>query len=185
MNRREFVSGMAALGSAAVLPPQYASPSFLQRAQNGWGPQNRRGSGTPVHDGIPHLQPASSADLSLPRKADFAIPVGETYINSAYVHPMPIAGREALRRYAESRSGPVLDTHYDREHVKAEFAALVNAKPSEISYVPNTSTGENLVVNGLEIVGTDSNVVTDALHFDGALLHLGELKRRSGSMFVS
>src|SRR5215467_14734232 len=159
MNRREFVSGMATLGSAAVL------------------------------DGIPRTQkapaapvaPVAWADLSLPRKADFSIPEGETYINSAYVHPMPIAGREALRKYAESRSGPVLDTHYDR-NVKAEFAALINAKPSEISYVPNTSTGENLVVNGLRlgIAGSDSNVVTDALHFDGALLHLGELKRRSG-----
>ena len=168
MNRREFVSGMAAFGSAAVLdgtpraqaapPPQYT--------------QNRRVSGA--------AEPASPADLSLPRKADFAIPEGETYINSAYVHPMPLAGREALRKYAESRSGPVLDTHYDREPVKAEFAALINAKPSEISFVPNTSTGENLVVNGLKIVGSDSNVVTDALHFDGALLHLGELKRRSG-----
>ncbi|HKD80851.1 MAG TPA: aminotransferase class V-fold PLP-dependent enzyme [Candidatus Angelobacter sp.] len=156
MNRREFVCGMTALGSAAL--PQYA--------------QNRRELGTPL--------PPASSDLSLPRKADFAIPEGETYINSAYVHPMPLTGREALRKYAESRSGPVLDTHYDREHVKAEFAALINAKPAEISYVPNTSTGENLVVNGLGIVGTDSNVVTDALHFDGALLHLGELKRRSG-----
>jgi selenocysteine lyase/cysteine desulfurase len=154
MNRREFVSGMAALGSAAVL------------------------------DGIPSAQKAPAlsaalAELTLPRKADFAIPEGETYINCAYVHPMPIAGREALRRYAESRTSPVIETHYD-QNVKAEFAALINAKLSEISYVPNTSTGENLVVNGLGIVGTDSNVVTDALHFDGALLHLGELKRRSG-----
>src|ERR1051326_9586462 len=154
MNRREFVSGMAALGSAAAF------------------------------DGLPatHTAPASSADLSLPRKADFAIPEGETYINSAYVHPMPNIGREALRSYLESRCSPVLDTHYDREHAKAEFAALINAKPSEISYVPNTSTGENLVVNGLGlgIAGADANVVTDALHFDGALLHLGELKRRNG-----
>src|SRR5215467_10218763 len=120
MNRREFVSAMAALGSAAVL------------------------------DGIP-TAPASSAalgDLALPRKTDFAIPEGETYINCAYVHPMPIAGREALRKYVESRCSPDLETHYDRD-VKAEFAALINAKPSEISYVPNTSTGENLVVNGL------------------------------------
>jgi selenocysteine lyase/cysteine desulfurase len=154
MNRREFVSSIAALSSAIML------------------------------DCIPGHQasPASSADLSLPRKADFAIPAGETYINSAYVHPMPNIGREALSRYVESRTSPVLDTHYDREHVKTEFAALINAKPSEISYVPNTSTGENLVVNGLglEKAGTDSNVVTDALHFDGALLHLGELKRRNG-----
>jgi selenocysteine lyase/cysteine desulfurase len=168
MNRREFVSGMAALSSAIALPPQYA--------------QNRRALGTPVLDGIPHPQttPTSPADFLLPRKADFAIPAGETYINSAYVHPMPNIGREALRKYVESRTSPVLDTHYDREHVKAEFAALINAKPTEISYVPNTSTGENLVVNGLGIVGTDSNIVTDALHFDGALLHLGELKRRAG-----
>src|ERR1051326_3133174 len=154
MNRREFVSGIAVLGSGVAL------------------------------DGMPHPQtaPASSADFSLPRKADFAIPAGETYINSAYVHPMPNIGREALHRYAESRTSPVLGTHYDREHAKAKFAALINAKPSEISYVPNTSTGENLVVNGLglEKAGVDSNVVTDALHFDGALLHLGELKRRVG-----
>jgi selenocysteine lyase/cysteine desulfurase len=150
MNRREFVSGIAALGSAAVLERIPRAPTV-----------------------------AFSSDLSLPRKADFAIPEGETYINSAYVHPMPLRGRQALRRYAESRSSPGLDTHFD-QNVKAEFAALINAKASEISYVPNTSTGENLVVNGLGIVGTDSNVVTDALHFEGALLHLGELKRRYG-----
>jgi len=164
MNRREFVSGIAALGGAAVFPSQIA--------------QNQRNPGA-LGIGI---SPASSAELSLPRKADFAIPAGETYINSAYVHPMPVAGREALRRYTEARCSPVLDTHYDREHAKAEFAALINAKPSEISYVPNTSTGENLVVNGLglEKPGIDSNVVTDALHFDSALLHLGELKRRNG-----
>jgi len=164
MNRREFVSGMAALSSTVALDPSQIA-------------QERRDPGT-----LANRMPASpsSADFSLPRKADFAIPEGETYINSAYVHPMPAAGREALRKYAESRTSPVLDTHYDREHVKAEFAALINARPSEISYVPNTSTGENLVVNGLKIVGSDSNVVTDALHFDGALLHLGELKQRSG-----
>jgi len=165
MNRREFVSGMAVLGGAAVLPAQ-----------------DQGSLRTPVLNGILNAQAvqAPATDLALPRKADFAIPEGETYINSAYVHPMPNIGREALRRYAESRTSPVIETHYDREHVKAEFAALINAKPSEISYVPNTSTGENLVVNGLGIVGSDSNVVTDALHFDGALLHLGELKRRSG-----
>jgi len=160
MNRREFVSGVAALGTVAALP------------------------GVPGGQTTPAAS-SSAADLLLPRKADFAIPAGETYINGAYVHPLPIVGREALRRYAESRSGPVLDTHYDREAVKAQFAALINAKPSEISYVPNTSTGENLVVNGLLVngrglVGTDSNVVTDALHFEGALLNLGERKRRSG-----
>jgi len=102
------------------------------------------------------------------------------YINSAYIHPMPIRAQEALRAYAESRSTPGVDLgHFDTSDPKIEFVALINAKPAEISYVPNTSTGENLIVNGLDIVGTNANVVTDALHFEGALLHLGELKRRS------
>ncbi len=152
INRREFVAAVAALGSATLL------------------------------DKVPRVQaaPQTPPGMSLPRKTDFAFPAGMTYINSAYVHPMPIIGREALKEYAETRSNPGLQTHYEREAVKAEFAALINAKPAEICCVANTSTGENLVVNGLGIVGSGGNVVTDALHFDGALLHLGELKRRSG-----
>jgi len=63
--------------------------------------------------------------------------------------------------------------------VKKQFAALINAKPSEIGFVPNTSTGENLVFNGLRIA-SGSNVVTDALHFDGAILHLQALQRDQG-----
>src|SRR5215468_5962372 len=131
---------------------------------------------------LPQAQTPSGR--TFPRKSDFAIPAGLTYINGAFTHPMPIAGVEAVRQHAERRSRPggiaAPGNAAMVKAVKAEFAALINAKPSEISYVPNTSTGENLVVNGLGIVGTDSNVVTDALHFDGALLHLGELKRRSG-----
>jgi selenocysteine lyase/cysteine desulfurase len=65
-------------------------------------------------------------------------------------------------------------------NIKAEFAALINAKESEISYVPNTSTGENLVVNGLDIDYKSENVVTDALHFEGAILHLQALQQRYG-----
>jgi rhodanese-related sulfurtransferase len=67
--------------------------------------------------------------------------------------------------------------------VKAAFASLINAKPSEISFIPNTSTGENLVVNGLEIAEQAKhgiNVVTDALHFDGSILNLQLLKRDRG-----
>src|SRR5262249_30691576 len=51
-------------------------------------------------------------------------------------------------------------------------------KPSEISYIPNTSTGENLVVEALGITRFNGNVVTDALHFEGALVHLMELQKQ-------
>jgi selenocysteine lyase/cysteine desulfurase len=154
ISRRDFVAGVAVMGSASLLPA-------IAPAQ---------------------APPVSSGSASaLPRKADFAIPSDLTYINSAYIHPMPIGVRDALGKFAEMRSTPGVGLgHFETDDPKKEFAALINARPSEISYVPSTSAGENLVVNGLGIVGTDANVVTDALHFDGALLHLGELKRRSG-----
>jgi selenocysteine lyase/cysteine desulfurase len=67
--------------------------------------------------------------------------------------------------------------------VRTDFARLINAKPDEIAFVPNTSTGENLVVNGLRIperAQSGINVVTDALHFEGALIHLDALHRERG-----
>lgn len=117
----------------------------------------------------------------LPAKQDFAIPEGLTYINSAYTHPMPIASAAALREWAEFRSQPQTVSQPKKLiNIKAEFAALINAKESEISYVPNTSMGENLVVNGLELDFKSDNIVTDALHFEGALLHLQSLQQKSG-----
>jgi selenocysteine lyase/cysteine desulfurase len=63
-------------------------------------------------------------------------------------------------------------------NAKTLFAELINAKTSEIAYVPSTSAGENLVVSALGLDRpTDFNVVSDWLHFDGALVHLLELKR--------
>lgn len=49
--------------------------------------------------------------------------------------------------------------------------------------MPNTSTGENLVV---EALGLDrpfrGNIVTDELHFEGALVHLLERRRRGADV---
>jgi selenocysteine lyase/cysteine desulfurase len=131
----------------------------------------------------PLLGPARlhASESVLPAKGDFSIPDGVTYINCAYTHPMPNIAAEAVRAYIERRSKPeAVSKSLGKEDVKAEFAALINAKRSEISFVPNTSTGENLIVNALGIPHTSGNVVTDALHFEGALLHLGELQKRNG-----
>lgn len=129
------------------------------------------GSGSPWPSAVP----------SLPAKRDFAIPKGVTYINSAFTHPMPIVAAKAARTYLDLRSEPgAVSESLQNVDVKTQFATLINARPSEISFIPNTSTGENFVVNGLGIPHTDGNVVTDALHFEGALLHLGELRKRNG-----
>lgn len=156
LTRRELLGGLGGLAATAAL------------------------GGVPAS--LVHAAPVLSAEPrpfvpGFPRKADFAIPSGLTYINCAYTHPLPIAAAAAMRAYAERRSTPGGDEGTGVDP-KAEFAALINAKPSEISYVPNTSTGENLVVNGLGITRFDGNVVTDALHFDGALVHLHELAKQ-------
>lgn len=154
--RREFLSGIGGLAALGAVP-RLGPAAFPRPAK------------------------AASPPSPFPAKSDFAIPEGVTYINSAYTHPMPVAAMKALRRYAEVQSQPEATAkEQERADIKAEFAALINAKPSEICFVPNTSTGENLVVNGLGIPHTDGNVVTDALHFEGALLHLGELQKRNG-----
>ncbi len=130
---------------------------------------------------------ARNAVPGFPRRADFAIEEGYTYISGAFTHPMPIAAAEAYRDAVNRRatigapagaSRSPAPPRTARADPKTAFAALINAKPSEISYVPNTSTGENLVVECLDIGKSDGNVVTDALHFEGALVHLMELQKQ-------
>jgi len=125
--------------------------------------------------------PARPGGDPLPARGDFAIPSDQTYLNSAFIHPVPVAAANAVRSYLETRtfreprrrSGDELAAE-----VKAEFAALINAKPAEISLVQSTSVAENLVVNGLGLPGSKGKVVTDALHFDGSLVLYGELAKR-------
>ena len=124
------------------------------------------------------MRPPQAA--ALPVKDAFALPAGMTYLNSAFIHPMPVAAATAVNQYLATRtfreprhSGDALAAQ-----VKAEFARLINAQPSEISLIPNTSTGENLVVNGLGIAPGGGNIVTDALHFEGSLVLYGEMAKR-------
>lgn len=126
-----------------------------------------------------------AAGTELPRKQDFDLTDGGTYLNAAYTHPMPRPVTDAVRGYLAHRNKLVMPRpgsgggEGQGPSAKSLFAELINANASEIAYVPNTSTGENLVVNALGLDrATDANVVTDWLHFDGALVHLLELKRR-------
>jgi selenocysteine lyase/cysteine desulfurase len=158
IERRDFLAGVGGLAAGAAWP---SGPGAA--------------GGGPAAD-----QPGAT---SFPRKGDFDIPEGLVYLNGAYTHPMPIVAREAAQRMAgiRSRPGGISEPSPNKpDEVKAQIAALINARPSEIGFIPNTSTGENLVVNGLDLVGSGANVVTDALHFDGALLHLQALQQQHG-----
>jgi len=130
------------------------------------------------------LDGAQTSRGALPRKQDFDLTDGFTYLNAAYTHPIPRPAADAARAYLAERNKLAMPRPGsgggagEGFNAKALFAELINAKPSEIAYVPNTSTGENLVVSAL---GLDRpakfNIVTDWLHFDGALVHLLELQR--------
>ena len=115
-----------------------------------------------------------------PRKGDFNIEEGYTYLNAAYTHPIPKVALSAARESAERRgslgSSQVVQR---RSNPRAQFAELIGAELEEIAYVPSTSFGENLVVQSLGLHQRfDGNVVTDGLHYEGALMHLLELKKK-------
>ena len=152
LSRRDLLAGFTGLTLSAV------APHAVQAAPETAG------------------QNAAALPLGGPRKNDFAIGPGSTYINCAYIHPMPLVAAENVRRYVRARSQPDAEP-WDRRDIKAEFAALINAKPSEVAFIPNTTTGENLVVNGLGLARGGGNVVTDVLHFEGALIHLQALQK--------
>lgn len=150
-NRRDLLAGLSGLAVAAV------------------------GRETPRNSAL--AAPASA----FPRKGDFNIEPGYTYINAAYTHPIPKVALSAARNAAEERGSlRSSQTNEDaRVNPRALFAALVGARPDEIAYVPSTSFGENLVVQTLGLNQRfDGNVVTDGLHFEGALVHLLELKKK-------
>jgi selenocysteine lyase/cysteine desulfurase len=163
ISRRELLVRAGGITAAAMLPTLIPERSSAQ---------------TSASSSI-----AATSQEAFPRKTDFTIPEGVTYLNGAYMHPMPNVVRGAVREYNDRRAGFTTQTSSDPaigSTVKASFAALINADPSEISFVPNTSTGEVMVVQGLGIPDTGGNVVTDALHFEGSIVHLQALEREAG-----
>src|SRR5271167_1271074 len=168
ITRRELGASLGALAASAAL----GRPEALT-------------SETSAADALP-----SAVAPQFPRKSDFMIVDKYCYLNGAFSHPMPRAAAEACHEAVERRTtlalpgvsfvflNPPSDTTPMPVDPRDAFAALINAKRKEISYIPNTSSGENLVVEALDITRFDGNVVTDALHFEGALVHLQELKKQ-------
>jgi selenocysteine lyase/cysteine desulfurase len=160
MNRRDLLSALGGLGAARAL----GMPASLDRGGDTRLPEFPR-------------QP-----VTFPRRDDFDIEDGLTYLNAAYTHPIPrvsvAAASEAAARRGRLRYPPPSPLPAN-ETPRALFASLINATPDEIAYVSSTSAGENLVVRALGLDRRrDGNVVTDGLHFEGALMHLRELKQR-------
>lgn len=104
-------------------------------------------------------------------RADFPAVTRHVYLNAAAASPTPLPVHEAVDRFHRELEEDG-DIHWEAwiERVgraRASVASLVNADPDEIAFVPNTSTGMNLIVDLLE---QDGEVVSDTLEFPAVTL---------------
>ncbi len=101
-------------------------------------------------------------------RADFAVVRERTYLNSAYITPVPRSVVAAGQAFIESKSVrpiPLGDMLEKADEVRAQFAQLVNASAGEIGFLFATSEGENVVARALDL-GPGDNVVIDELHYE-------------------
>ena len=124
---------------------------------------------------------AASAAV-FPLKEQFPVVHAETCLNNARWHPLSLGAKKAIVDYLEYKSagGGSMPQYsaQQQERVKQLYANLIGAHSSEISFVPSTLAGENLIVAALGLPAAGGNVVTDALHFEGSLYLYGELQRQ-------
>ena len=73
ITRRELLAGMGGLAATSAL------------------------RGLPVR--IPEVTVTPLPTGSLPARGDFAIPAGQTYLNCAFIHPVPVAAADAVRHF--------------------------------------------------------------------------------------
>jgi cysteine desulfurase / selenocysteine lyase len=119
---------------------------------------------TIVRSGVRY--PAVMASLWEELRSDFPGLEGQCYLNAAAASLTPRPVREAVEAfYREQETGG--DNHWDawlekREAVRRKVARFIGAEPDEIAFVPNTSTGINLIADLLE---RDGPVLTHELEF--------------------
>jgi selenocysteine lyase/cysteine desulfurase len=116
-------------------------------------------------------------------REDFPWVRNEVFLNNAGWHPIGVHSIRAMQAYLDYKmKGPGEgreDFHGGKQaEVKKLFAQLIHAKPAEISFVPSTLVGENLVIAGLGIPGSKWNVVTDELHYEGSLFTYQNLQKQ-------
>jgi selenocysteine lyase/cysteine desulfurase len=101
-------------------------------------------------------------------RAEFPIVAERTYLNSAYIAPIPRSVVAAGTQFLQDKSKRPLTVNDDLlaadETLRKQFARLVNATPDEVGLLFSTAEGENIIAHGLDLKAGD-NVVIDELHY--------------------
>lgn len=161
LDRRSFVAATAAMAAASVTVPAETAASVAEATAQG----------------------RSSLDDPLGVREDFPIVRERTFLNSAYIAPIPrqvvAAGTAFLEEKARNsfQLGPLLGKCNE---VRAQFARLIGAaSPDEIGLLYSTAEGENVVAAGLDLKAGD-NVVIDELHYDTEFVLYRKLAKLKG-----
>lgn len=104
-------------------------------------------------------------------RRDFPAVTRHVYLNAAAAGPTPRPVREAVGEFLREMEEDG-DLYWEswiehRESVRGRVAALVGAEADEIAFVPNTSTGINLIV---DLLGDDGAVLSNELEFPAVTL---------------
>ena len=144
-NRREFLRSVVA-GSAYIAAAGAPTRARTVLPPSGW---------LAVRDAFPWIK-------------------NRLWISASDYHPLGAHSLEAVRNYyARLVHGPDQGARFtgeQRQETREMFAGLINAKPSEIAFIANTTDGENLVTAGMDLGRRKGNVVLDDLHYQASKL---------------
>lgn len=158
VSRRTMLKGMLRSAAAGVLLPyasfeqQISQPESLQEAVNRIG---KTETGDERFWGIV--------------KGQFMIREGLIMLNAANLCPSPVSVQKRLFELTQDVDSDPSFTNRAKfsgmkEDVRKGIAEYVNADPDEIALVRNTSEGNNIVINGVQLGKGDEVIIWDQNH---------------------
>jgi len=129
------------------------------------------------------IPPLAEGPDPLGVRGDFPIVADRTYLNSAYIAPIPRTVVAAGTQFLEDKSKRALTVNDDLlapdETLRKQFARLINATPEEVGLLFSTAEGENTIAQGLDLKAGD-NVVIDELHYPTEFVLYRQLEASKG-----
>ena len=124
-------------------------------------------------------EPAKEDPLGV--RAEFPITRNYTFLNTAWIGPIPQVARDAAVDYADENLvwADIRSRLMQRDMARTAFAELFGAKPDEVALLFTTADGEAVVTHGLDLKPGD-NIVVDALHYSGTFLLYKQLQEQKG-----
>ncbi|EZQ02080.1 cysteine desulfurase [Candidatus Acidianus copahuensis] len=111
------------------------------------------------------------------------VPITQKYIylNHAAISPTPLPVLFETFRYLYevANDGSLADNREEQDellHIRQKISKLINSEPQEISFIPNTSYGINVIAHSLLSKGDE--VITDSLEFPATVYPFIKLKSK-------